>query len=225
MSRAGALAVRTPGVTAVSGTAEPTGTTLLRAPASGTPCVHWRLRIVEQVAPGLELVHEMVSSDAIDLCWQPDPALPPQRVRVAPNDARLEAQPVLFREGSPGAVAVGREFGFRGRLQVHEVIIRPGEAVDAEGVLVDPGAALSRGASRTMDMPVELMAPVLRVGATLSLRPVILPWALGTAAALLGTMGVGAALYHYLDLAAKRPANVLVPAEVGAKRIIRSLWP
>jgi len=216
---------KTPVITLV-GTAEAAGD-LLRAPASGTACVHWRLRITEQLAPGLELVHQVVSPEPMDVACRPDPSRPAICVRVAPDSARLEAVPVLFRQGSPGALAVASQFGLRGMVRVEEVVIRHGDALQADGVLVDPGAALSRGPFRGIDAPAELLQPTLRMKAGLSLRPVILPWALGTAAALLGTMSVGAWLLHLWEGQSRKPAalRLPVPAEVGAGRPMRHHWP
>src|SRR5207248_1339465 len=81
---------------------------------------------------------------------------PPVRVRLAPDHARIQAMPSLFRVGTPGALAVAQQFGMRGAVRVEEVVIRPGEAVEAEGVLSDPAVALSSGPFRTIDAPLEL---------------------------------------------------------------------
>jgi hypothetical protein len=198
---------------------------LLRAPASGALCVHWRLRIVEFVTPGLELVHEVVSPEPLDIAWQREPLRPPVRLRLAPENARIQAAPVLFREGTPGALAVARQFGLRGTVRVEEVVIRQGEALEAEGVLSDPGAALSRGPFRTVDIPPELLEVTLRLETGLSLRPVLLPWALGTAAALMGSMGVGTVLFHWWEGKVKRLGTLAIPAEMGVKKILRPRWP
>src|SRR6185503_16972667 len=99
------------------------------------------------------LVHQVVSPEPIDVLCRPDPASPATRVRVAADSARLEAVPVLYRQDTPGALAVAKQFGLRGTVRVEEVIIRHGEALQADGVLVDPGAALSRGPFRSIDAP------------------------------------------------------------------------
>jgi hypothetical protein len=209
--------------TTLQGNVEPLGEPL-RAPASGVPCVHWRLRIFEHVARGMEFVHEVVSPDPVELTWRPEPELPMVRVRLAPDSARLQAQPVLFRPGTPGALAVAQQFGLRGEVRVEEVIIRPGEAVEASGVLADPAAALSRGPFRTIDAPLELLHPTLRLETGISLRPVLLPWALGAAAALLGTMGT-ATLLHWWESHARRITYPTTPADIGARKIPRPHWP
>jgi hypothetical protein len=220
----GAVTRVPPPITTLQGTAEATGE-LLRAPASGTPCVHWRLRIVEYLAPGLEFVHEVVSPEPLEIAARAESGRSAARVRVAPEDARLQAMPVLFREGTPGALAVAQQFGLRGMVRVEEVVIRHGDALEAEGVLSDPSAALSRGPFRTIDAPLELLSPTVRLETGLSLRPVILPWALGTAAALLTSTGVGAAIVHYVKGKALRAASLPFPAEIGTHRATRWHWP
>ena len=42
---------------------------LLRAPASGQPCVHWRLRVVEHLTARTELVHDLASPEMFELAW------------------------------------------------------------------------------------------------------------------------------------------------------------
>jgi hypothetical protein len=206
------------------GSIEPVGEPL-RAPASGVPCAHWRLRIFEHLAPGLEFVHEIHSPEPVDLAWRREPELPMVRVRLAPESARLQATPVLFRVGTPGALAVARQFGLQGDVRVEEVIIRPGEAVEATGVLADPSAALSRGPFRTIDAPLELLQATLRLETGLSLRPVLLPWALGAAAALLGTMGA-VTLLHWWEAHARRSASFPnVPGDIGTRKIPHPQWP
>src|SRR5262245_33881467 len=103
-------------------------TEILRSPASGAPCAHWRLRIIEAVAPGMELVHEVSSPEPLDLTWQPDPALPPRTLRIAPEAADIEALPAWHRAGSPAALAVAQHFGLRTVVRVEEVLVRHGEA-------------------------------------------------------------------------------------------------
>jgi len=80
----------------------------LRAPASGLPCVHWRLRIFEMVAPGMELVHEVSSPEPLEIDYRPNPAEPPRRMRLAPDNTRIQAMPSLYRMGTPGALAVAQ---------------------------------------------------------------------------------------------------------------------
>ena len=214
-----------PSSTRLQGTVGPVGEPL-RAPASGLPCVHWRLRIFEQVAPGLEFVHEVISPEPLEIACQPDPAQPPRRVRLHPDQAHVQAMPSLFRMGTPGALAVAQQFGLRGAVRVEEVVIRLGEAIEAEGVLSDPSAALSSGPFRTIDAPMELMQATVRMEASLSLRPVILPFALTMAAAVAGTAAATAALVHWWDLHPHRSPSIPGPGpEVGARPIPHPRWP
>jgi hypothetical protein len=209
------LMLQPPPPTRLQGTVDTVGEPL-RAPASGLPCVHWRLRIFEHVAPGMEFVHEVTSPEPLEIACQPDPAQPPRRVRLAPDHARIQAMPTLFRMGSPGALAVAQQFGMRGAVRVEEVVIRPGEAVEAEGVLSDPSTALSSGPFRTIDAPLELLQATVRMEASLSLRPVILPFALTMAAAVAGTAAATSALLHWLDVHPHRgPSIPGTPPEVG----------
>jgi hypothetical protein len=223
-SRPNALAPRAIAETTLEARAEPVGEPL-RAPASGAPCVHWRLRIFEHVAHGMEFVHEVVSPEPIDLVWRREPERPPVRIRLAPESARLQAQPVLFRPGTPGALSVARQFGLAGVVRVEEVIVRAGESVEAVGVLADPAAALSRGPFRTIDAPLELLGATLRLETGLGLRPVMLPWVLGTAAALLGSMGAATALLHRWGGHIKRVTGPSAPIEIGARKPLRLQWP
>jgi hypothetical protein len=219
-----ALAIQPPPATRLQGTVGPVGEPL-RAPASGLPCAHWRLRIFEHVAPGMEFVHEVTSPEPLEIAYRPDPAEPLRRVRLAPDHARIQAVPALFRMGTPGALAVARQFGMRGAVRVEEVIIRPGELVEAEGVLSDPSEALSRGPFRTIDAPLELTRATVRMEAGLSLRPVILPWALSMAAMVVGTAAAATALLHWWDLQGKRTTLPGPGPEMGAKRAPHPRWP
>jgi len=219
------LALQPPPSTRLSGTVGPVGEAL-RAPASGIPCAHWRLRIFEHVAPGLEFVHDVTSPDAMEIACQPNPGEPPVRVRLAPEHARIQAMPTLFRVGSPGALAVAQQFGMRGQVRVEEVVIRPGESIEAEGVLSDPSRALSAGPFRTIDAPMELLQATVRTEAGLSLRPVILPFALTMAAAMAGTAAATAALMHLWDVHPHgTPSIPGTPPEVGPTPIPHPRWP
>lgn len=178
------------------------GFELLRAPASGQPCVHWRLRVVEHLTARTELVHELTSPESFDLVWGGNsaPWRPPVRIRVDPAKARIEATPSLHRAGTPGAVAVAQAFGFRGALSVEEVVIRAGEALSADGVLQD--LTFGAGPFRAAAQGLELLEATVRLPSR-SLGPALLPWALGTAAALLGAMGLAtwaAWRYHLAHL-------------------------
>ncbi len=112
-----------------------------------------------------------------------------QRVRVEPSAARIEAPPVLHREGTPGAESAAGYFGLAGPLSVEEVVIRAGEALSAEGILSDFDAAVGAGPLRGTSRGPELHEAVLTIESK-SLAPVLLPWALGTAAALMSGMGL-----------------------------------
>jgi hypothetical protein len=201
------------------------GFELLRAPASGRPCVHWRLRVVEHLTARTELVHELASPESFDLVWGGEaaassasvgaasaasslsaPGLPshpprlPVRIRVDPGAARIEATPTLHRAGTPGALAVARTFGFRGDVSVEEVIIHSGDALTAEGVLQD--LTFGAGPFRSAAQGLELLDVTVRLPSR-SLGPALLPWALGTAAALLGGLGLAtwaAWRYHLAHL-------------------------
>jgi hypothetical protein len=219
-----ALVLSAPAATRLQGTIGSFGEPL-RAPASGLPCVHWRLRIFEQVAPGMEFVHEVLSPDPVELSYRPSPSEPMVRVRLAADQSRVEAVPTLFRVGTPGALAVAQQFGLRGAVRVEEVLIRPNEPVEAEGVLCDPAAALSSGPFRTIDTPLELMQATVHVEAGLSLRPVILPWALSMAAIVAGTAGATAALVHWWDVH-PRPSTIPATApDLGPGRVPHPRWP
>ena len=80
------------------------GADVVRSPVTDQPCVYWRLRIVERLTAGSQLVHEMASSQPFRLVWGTrDPDRPPVRILIAPDAAHIEAPPVLHRPGSPGA--------------------------------------------------------------------------------------------------------------------------
>jgi hypothetical protein len=204
------------------------GRELLRSPVSGLPCVHWRLRITQHIAPRMQLVHEVASPDPFEIHWavaaasagasddgasddndgQPPP--PPLRLRLDPESARIHAAPVLHREGTPGALAAGRHFGLDGALRVEEVMLHQGEQISAEGIFDD--SAATEGPFRSMARGPELLDPTLRL-ATPGIGPALLPWALGTAAALLGATGVatyGAWRYH-MRHSGVASAHVVIP--------------
>jgi hypothetical protein len=176
---------------------------LLRAPASGLPCVHWRLRVIEHLTARSELVHDLASPEAFDLAWggAPEAGRPPVRIRLDPETARIEATPTLHRAGTPGAVAVARAFGFRGLVTVEEVLIRPGDALTADGLLQDLGAGA--GPFRTPQQSLALHEATVRLPSRALAPAALIPWAFGTAAALLGGVGLAtwaAWRYHLAHL-------------------------
>jgi hypothetical protein len=207
-------------------------TQLLTSPASGAPCAHWRLRIFETVAPGLELVHEVVSPELLEVAWCPEPTNPARPLRISPNTATVEALPMCHRVGSPGALAVAKHFGLRGIVRVEEVLVRHGEAVEVTGFVYDPSPALSRGPFRTVDTPAELMHAVIRLdgpGLRPTLVPALLPWAFGTAAALFGAAAAVAvvteAVRHLAPLSAAAKLSRPIAPAVGPAKIPHPRWP
>ncbi|HVT07424.1 MAG TPA: hypothetical protein VHO67_08195 [Polyangia bacterium] len=179
---------------------------LLRAPASGLPCVHWRLRVVEHLTARSELVHDLASPDAFELAWgNTDGGRPPVRIRLEPDSARIEATPSLHRAGTPGAVAVARAFGFRSDITVEEVVIRPGEEVTADGVLQDLGFGGGPFRAPAETPALALSEATVRLQTRALAPAMLIPWAFGTAAALLGGMGLttwAAWRYHLAHLPA-----------------------
>jgi hypothetical protein len=167
---------------------------LLRSPASDQPCIYWRLRVVERLTAGSQLVHELASSQPFRLLWGAQDGAP-VRILVEPDTARIEAPPALHRPGSPGALAVARAFGFPGVLSVEEIAIHPGDEIEAAGTLLD--ARQDEGPYRTIEREPELLdATVTVAGQTLG--QALLPWAVGTAAAFLGGIGLATwAAWHY----------------------------
>jgi hypothetical protein len=172
------------------------GSDPVRSPVTDHPCVYWRLRIIERLTARSELVHEMASSQSFRLVWGAhDGAVAPVRIRIEPDNARIEATPVLHRPGSPGALAVARAFGFPGALSVEEITIHAGDEVAAEGALHDP--VVDAGPFRTIEREPELYDATLTVAAG-SIGAALLPWAVGTAAAVLGGIGLATwAAWHY----------------------------
>jgi len=172
----------------------------LRSPVSGAECIYWRLRIVEELEPTLRLVHEVASSEPFELLEaDEDPGqASTARVRIAPAASDIRAPAVLHRPGSPGAVAAGRHFELLGALMVEEILVRPGELLVADGVLEDrdAGAAPFRATADER----ELLGALVRLPGRNALGPVLLPWALGTAAALLGGMGAATWAATHFDL-------------------------
>jgi hypothetical protein len=167
-------------------------------------------------------VHEVLAPEAFELRWTVDPTQPPQLVRLDAERLHIEAQPVLHREGSPGAQAVARHFGLQGRVRVEEVLIRQGATVEASGVLFDPNAAAGNGPFRATHGTAELCDATVKLTTSISLRPALLPWALGTAAALLGAAGAVSALSKLWKF---RLESAVVSDVIGPVKIRRPRWP
>lgn len=162
----------------------------LRSPVSGTPCVYWRLRIVEELDPSLRLVHEIASEEPFEIVNEQEDGPGAPRIRVLPGSADIRGTAVLHRPGSPGSRAAGRHFELSGSLGVEEIILRPGDEIVAEGML--EGFDGEAGPFRAPARQHELLGALVRLPAHRALGPVLLPWALGTAAAVMGGVGVAA---------------------------------
>jgi hypothetical protein len=204
---------------------------LLRSPASGAPCVHWRLRIFESLASSMELVHEVIAPEPFQILWRPDPVAPPRPVQLCGERVHIDAQPVLHRPGSPGATAVAEHFGLQGRLRVEELLVQQGDLLEARGLLFDPSApgGLSAGPYRASELVPQLYEATVRVPvAAARRRPALLPWALGTAAALLGAAGTASALTKLWRPEApgvRVPEAAKAPAKIGPAQVRRPRWP
>jgi hypothetical protein len=169
------------------------GATLLRSPVSGQACVYWRVRVTQRLTDRSQLVHEIESEESFELRWaRPGSDTRPGedlRLRVLPAAARIQAPPVLHREGTPGAEAAAKAFGLAGPLIVEEVLVHADEALSAEGIVSDLDAAVGAGPFRGTTRGPELVDAIITVESK-SLAPVLLPWALGTAAVLMSGMGL-----------------------------------
>ncbi|HVZ73683.1 MAG TPA: hypothetical protein VHJ20_14990 [Polyangia bacterium] len=188
------------------------GATVLRSPASGQPCVYWRLRLTQRLTARSELVHEVESDEPFEVAWRGADAelstngLPGVRLRVDPAAARIEAPPVLHREGTPGAVAAAQAFGLAGAVIVEETIIRLHQSITADGVVRGLDANVNMGPTRGSIQGPELVDALVVVESK-SLAPVLLPWALSTAAALMGGMGLATYAAWRAHLFAAPPAS------------------
>lgn len=237
--RAAAAVVASPRPVSFTGWTRSRGE-LLRSPVSGQPCVHWRLRIAEQVNPSLRLVHEIASTEDFDVAWVPPSdassaaaSAAEARVRVPAEASCIQATPILHAMGSPGALSIARQYGFAGALSVEEVMLRENAEIVAEGFFdgcfdgddeLDGLNAAAAAPFREVVREVELLGATVRVPARAVLAPVLLPWALGAAAAVLG--GVGAATWAAwrFDLVPRfhAPPRGREPAsEIGPRRVQR----
>jgi hypothetical protein len=200
--------------------------------------VHWRLRIAEQMNPSLRLVHEIASTEDFDLAWvENSGASSEARVRVPAESASIQATPILHAMGSPGALSIARQYGFAGALSVEEVALRENVEIVAQGFFdgdglddgddrddVNGNTVRGAGPFRDVVHEVELLGAIVRVPSRAVLAPVLLPWALGAAAAVLG--GVGAATWAAwrFDLMPRfhAPPRGREPAsEIGPRRVLR----
>ena len=205
----------------MEGTAAPTGP-LLSSPASDTPCVHWRLRITEALASNI-LVHDVASEEPFELQWLTDPTLPPARMPIDGRTARLDALAVVHNADSPGARAVAEGFGLVGVLRVEEILIRPGSRLEVQGMLMAEAVTSPYRAAHTQ-FPLAQVS--IRVPGPLR-RTSLLPWALGTGAALMSLLGAAGAVLRRMESApsAKGFVDWVMHAEVGEPRPGYIRWP
>lgn len=194
----------------------------LISPVSGTPCVYWRLRIVEELDPSLRLVHEIASEEPFEIVDEQAGEGDGAHIRVLPGSAEIRGSAVLHRPGSPGSRAAGRYFELSGELGVEEIILRPGDEIVAEGML--EGFEGEAGPFRAAARENELLGALIRLPTRNALGPVLLPWALGTAAAVMGGMGVATwaaahfNLFPHLRHAITAPAPEMGPVHTFRKR-------
>ena len=191
----------------------------LQSPVSGTPCVYWRLHIIEELDPSLRLVHEIASEEPFEIVDEQGDG-PTARVRVLPGSADIRGTTVLHRPGSPGSRAAGRHFELSGSLGVEEIILRPGDEIVAEGML--EGFEGEAGPFRAPAREHELLGALVRLPAHRALGPVLLPWALGTAAAVMGGVGVAAWAAARFNLFPRLGHALVVPSpEMGPVHSLR----
>jgi hypothetical protein len=124
----------------------------------------------------------------------------------------------------------------RGIARVEEVVIRHGERLRVDGSISQPGVALSRGPFRAVDVSPELLGATLWLEQGPGLRPILLPLALGTAAALMATAGATTLLFHHWIGAAAGAKSIVsgmtgawrsagAPGVFKAAKIPRARWP
>lgn len=192
----------------------------LLSPVSGTPCVYWRLRIVEELDPSLRLVHEIASEEPFEIVDEQASDGDAPRIRVLPASADIRGSAVLHRPGSPGSRAAGRHFELSGELGVEEIILRPGDEIVAEGLL--EGFDGEAGPFRAPAREQELLGALVRLPARNALGPVLLPWALGTAAAVMGGMGVATWAAAHFNVFPQLRHTIAAPApEMGPLHTFR----
>jgi hypothetical protein len=193
------------------------GAAMLISPVSGLACVYWRVRIAQRLTDRSQLVHEIASEEPFEVRWGrgDESGRADIRVGVDPAAARIHAQPVLHREGTPGADAAAQFFGLAGPVSVEETLVRAGEPLTAEGIVSDLDSAIGAGPFRGTGRGPELLEAVLTLESR-SLGPALLPWALGTAAALMTGMGFATwaawrAHVRHMPAAVVRAPRVFVP--------------
>jgi len=197
----------------------------LRSPVSGALCAYWRLRIVEELEPTLRLVHEMASSEPFEVVesGRSEEAVA-RRFRILPGAAEVQGISIFHHPGSAGARAASQHFDLSGALGIEETLLHPGDAILAAGVLEDLDGA---GPFRATIRERELVGALVRTADRASLAPVLLPWALGTAAALLGGVGMAAwaaSHFHWLahiDDAVVSPVVTTPTLEMGPLKATR----
>jgi hypothetical protein len=146
------------------------------------------------------------------------------RIRVDTESLELRAAPVLHRPGTPGALKVAEHLGLSRAISVEEIVLTEGERVQVAGVLdgggIGPGA--HRGPFREVASPLELHQGSLVVAHRRELGPALLPllpWALGTAAAILAGVGATAWAAWRFDLLGGfeggAPSHLEPPAQIG----------
>ena len=102
---------------------------------------------------------------------------PPVRIRLDPETARIEATPTLHREGTPGAEAVARAFGFRGAVTVEEMVIRVGRGRHRRRRACRISAS-APGPFRAPAQALELFEATVRLPSRSLAPAVLIPWAL-----------------------------------------------
>ena len=212
---------------------------LLRSPVIRSALRYWRLRIVEhltaaQRAGSRYSPRPRRSSSSGEARRRGRGDVRRSASASIPKPRRIEATPTLHRRGDAGRARRSRgRSASAASVTVEEVIIRAGDAVTADGILQDLATAPARSArparaSRSTRRRVRLPSRGLGPAA-------LIPWAFGTAAALLGGMGLAtwaAWRYHLAHLppasawrVGSRPLSSPAPAQLSAPEIPRPRFP
>jgi len=170
-------------------------------------------------------VSDLPSRLSSDLHWAATAAHADSvRLRISPESMRLTVRPVLHRAGSPGALRVAQQFGLSDSVAVEEIALLEGERVGASGLLEATDNDVAGGPFRDVSGDLELHESVLTLPQRRELGAAILPWALGTAAVILGGVGATAWTAWRFDLLSvfpSPPAHFRAVAEIGPIRQIR----